>query len=208
MIRDCSNKWSNIRIYVEHLSKYPKTIRPQGTIGTCLKGIEQRFPLVLQRGEQSLLLSERQNQVQYLDGVGQECEGWRLERAAGQQKHIQVWSVVNILSLDLQCCRHVTHKVLQERNYEGQTLLAIIEVNRWWRSLVTSLRECLDISLLESTWRSPCRSCWRRSTAVTGGTSSRRSSAWPGSSSPPCHPARLLENSMTWKIQIPCLKGL
>ena len=137
MIRDCSNKWSNIRIYVEHLSKYPKTIRPQGTIGTCLKGIEQRFPLVLQRGEQSLLLSERQNQVQYLDGVGQECKGWRLERAAGQQKHIQVCSVVNILSLDIQCCRHVTHKVLQERNYEGQTLLAIIEVNRWWRSLVT-----------------------------------------------------------------------
>ena len=27
-------------------------------------------------------------------------------------------------------CRHVTHKILQERNYEGQTLLAIIEVNR------------------------------------------------------------------------------
>lgn len=26
--------------------------------------------------------------------------------------------------------RHVTHKVLQERNIEGQTLLAIIEVNR------------------------------------------------------------------------------
>ena len=26
--------------------------------------------------------------------------------------------------------RHVTHKILQERNYEGQTLLAIIEVNR------------------------------------------------------------------------------
>ena len=29
------------------------------------------------------------------------------------------------------CCRHVTHRVLQERNLEGQTLLAIIEVNRW-----------------------------------------------------------------------------
>ena len=27
--------------------------------------------------------------------------------------------------------RHVTHKILQERNLEGQTLLAIIEVNRW-----------------------------------------------------------------------------
>ena len=27
-------------------------------------------------------------------------------------------------------CRHVTHKILQERNYEGQTILAIIEVNR------------------------------------------------------------------------------
>ena len=31
----------------------------------------------------------------------------------------------------MRCCRHVTHRVLQERNLEGQTLLAIIEVNRW-----------------------------------------------------------------------------
>ena len=29
--------------------------------------------------------------------------------------------------------RHVTHTILQERNFEGQTLLAIIEVNRYIR---------------------------------------------------------------------------
>eukprot|EP00092_Neocalanus_flemingeri_P005491 GFUD01005921.1.p1 GENE.GFUD01005921.1~~GFUD01005921.1.p1 ORF type:complete len:1477 (-),score=243.09 GFUD01005921.1:84-4514(-) len=40
-----------------------------------------------------------------------------------------------------QTYRHVTHKVLQERNLEGQTLLAIIEVNR------VNLAECLPIVL-------------------------------------------------------------
>jgi len=33
-----------------------------------------------------------------------------------------------------QTYRHVTHRVLQERNIEGQTLLAIIEVNRYIKS--------------------------------------------------------------------------
>ena len=40
-----------------------------------------------------------------------------------------------------QTYRHVTHRVLQERNAEGQTLLAIIEVNR------VNLAESLPIVL-------------------------------------------------------------
>ena len=43
MIRDCSNKWSNIRIYVEHLSKYPKTIR-HGNNWNLFEGNWAAFP--------------------------------------------------------------------------------------------------------------------------------------------------------------------
>ena len=41
------------------------------------------------------------------------------------------WGHFGKLNLILSNYRHVTHKILQERNPEGQTLLAIIEVNRW-----------------------------------------------------------------------------
>ena len=45
---------------------------------------------------------------------------------------LAVLTALNIVTLlTTLCCRHVTHRVLQERNLEGQTLLAIIEVNRW-----------------------------------------------------------------------------
>ena len=44
--------------------------------------------------------------------------------------NIDIRNVTLSLYYTIYVCRHVTHKILQERNYEGQTLLAIIEVNR------------------------------------------------------------------------------
>ena len=44
--------------------------------------------------------------------------------------NIDIGHVTLSLYYTIYVCRHVTHKILQERNYEGQTLLAIIEVNR------------------------------------------------------------------------------
>ena len=41
-----------------------------------------------------------------------------------------IYTIAQNFLLNIDRCRHVTHKVLQERNMEGQTLLAIIEVNR------------------------------------------------------------------------------
>ena len=49
------------------------------------------------------------------------------------------------LLVNRQTYRHVTHRVLQERNIEGQTLLAIIEVNR------VNLAESLPI-ILKKEW--------------------------------------------------------
>ena len=57
-----------------------------------------------------------------------------------------------ILYLVSPFCRHITHKVLQERNIEGQTLLAIVEVNRQVDTLFHDLIMIPSIS--ESIWQS------------------------------------------------------
>ena len=49
--------------------------------------------------------------------------------------------------------RHVTHKILQERNIEGQTLLAIVEVNRFGLFspvFIKYEKYCFRVNLAES----------------------------------------------------------
>ena len=55
-----------------------------------------------------------------------------------------------------------------------------------------------------STWPSPCRSCWRRSTAATAGTFSRPSSVSRGSWSRPCPLGRSSWSWTTSRTQTRC----